>query len=394
MTNLPVRLHAYRWHRRGRRECPHSTKGRDFIKCSCPIWADGLDENGERANFSLRTTNWQVAQTIIREMESRGSVKDPTPVSVPEGITFTVAVEKFLEAHLHLSAGRRKKYRLLFTRLDHFLQQCNTRALQDLNLDLLTGCQTEWRTKWHQHDGTICLNIQMLRKFFRFCIKRDWVQQNPASDLEMPKGKSRPTLPFTPNEWRKILAAFPAYEKHARAGNARLLYAFVLLLRYSGMRIGDATRCETNWIQDERISFLTEKNNVHVCNKLPDFVLKAMWAAPRKSERHFFWSGRSTLHSAVGKWQRRLKVLFRLAGVCNGHAHRFRDSYAYDLTHYGGATLEELRQALGHKSTRTTERYYSHWVQERQGRLEAKQERVWEDGRAIQALYGEREIIN
>jgi integrase len=160
------------------------------------------------------------------------------------------------------------------------------------------------------------------------------------------------------------------------------------------MRIGDATRCETNWIQDERISFLTEKNNVHVCNKLPDFVLKALWAAPRKSERHFFWSGQSTLHSAVGKWQRRLKTLFRLAGVCNGHAHRFRDTYAYDLTHHGKATLEELRQALGHKSTRTTERYYSHWIPERQERLEAKQEHVWEDGRAIPALYGEREIIN
>jgi|HubBroStandDraft_1064217.scaffolds.fasta_scaffold74359_1 integrase len=37
-------------------------------------------------------------------------------------------------------------------------------------------------------------------------------------------------------------------------------------------------------------------------------------------------------------------------------------------------TLEELRQALGHTSARTTERYYSHWIMERQERLEAKQE--------------------
>ncbi len=102
----------------------------------------------------------------------------------------------------------------------------------------------------------------------------------------------------------------------------------------------------------------------------------------------FFWSGNSTLHSAVGKWQRRLKVLFDLAGVQGGHAHRFRDTYAFDMTHNGEMTLEELRQALGHKSTRTTERYYSHWIAERQKRLEDKQDRAWESQRAIQALYG------
>jgi hypothetical protein len=84
----------------------------------------------------------------------------------------------------------------------------------------------------------------------------------------------------------------------------------------------------------------------------------------------------------------RLKVLFDLAGVQNGHAHRFRDTYAFDMTHNGGMTLEELRQALGHKSTRTTERYYSHWIAERQKRLEDKQDQAWESHRAIQALYG------
>jgi integrase len=133
---------------------------------------------------------------------------------------------------------------------------------------------------------------------------------------------------------------------------------------------------------------------VHVRNKQPDFVLKALWTAPRKSERHFFWSGNSTLHGAVGKWQRRLQVLFAMASVRDGHAHRFRDTYAFDMTQYGGMTLEELKKSLGHKSTRTTERYYFHWIRERQERLEAKQERVWADERAIPALYNKGDRIN
>lgn len=390
MTKLPVRLHPYRGHRR---RCPHRLKGRRWERCSCFVWADGLDENGDRANFSLGTTNWQVAQSIIREMESRGSVSEPVPVTVPDGIKVTVACDKFLRAHTHLSRARLKKYRLIFNRLNDFLEQRDIHQVQDLNLDLITDFRAEWHTKWQQREGTICLNIQMLRKFFRFCVLRDWIQKNPASELEMPKGKRRATLPFSQEEWTRILQAFPSYAERARPGGAQLLYALVLLLRYSGMRIGDAVRCETSWVQDDRISFLTEKNNVHVCNRLPDFVLKALWTAPRKSERHFFWSGHSSLHSAVGKWQRRLKILFSIASVRNGHAHRFRDSYAFDMTQHGAMTLEELRQALGHKSSRTTEEYYSHWLKERQERLEEKQERAWAD-RAIPALYSKGDRIN
>jgi hypothetical protein len=286
MAQRPVRLHIYRGHRRG---CPHRPKGRRFAKCMCPIWADGLDENGDHANFSLATANWQVAQTIVREMESRGSVKDSPPIDAPEGIPITVACEKFLRAHSHLSEGRLNKYRLIFDRLNSFLEQHHIRDLQDLNLDLTTEFRAAWRTKWNQQDGTICLNIQMLRKFFRFCVARDWIQKNPASELEMPKGKCRTRLPFNDEEWTRILKAFPSYEERTRsADGARLLYTFVLLLRYSGMRIGDAVRCETSWIQGERITFLTEKNNIIVCNKLPGFVLAALSTAPRKSTRHFF----------------------------------------------------------------------------------------------------------
>jgi integrase len=265
-----------------------------------------------------------------------------------------------------------------------------------VNLELITDFRAEWHATWNLGVGTICLNIQMLRKFCRFCIKRDWIQKNPASDLEMPKEKGRPTLPFSQDEWTNILSAFPLYEKRTRSANGtRLLYAFVLSMRFSGMSIGDTVRCETSWILGDRLSFRTQKNAVNVCNKLPDFVLRALMAARRKSERHFFWSGTSTLHSAVGKWQRRLQILFESAGVSNGHSHRFRDSYAFDMTHNGRISLEELRQALGHKSARTTERYYSHWIIERQERLEGKQDSAWADqGGAIQALYSKGHHIN
>ncbi len=261
----------------------------------------------------------------------------------------------------------------------------------DLTPNHLADLRNDWSERWNQSQSTICLNIQMLRRFFRVANKRGWAQKNPAKELEMPKLKRHRPSPFTTEEMQRIFAAIPAFEM--RAGNvaARRLYAFVLLLRYSGMRIGDAVRSEVNWIQGSRISFYTQKTNVPVCNKLPDEVIQILKTVPLRSDRHFFWTGASTMHSAVGKWQRRLMILFGLAGILGGHAHRFRHTYAYVMTHNGGMTLEELKQALGHLTTRTTERFYSHWLKERQDRLEAKQELAWAQQSALKALGGKED---
>ena len=42
---------------------------------------------------------------------------------------------------------------------------------------------------------------------------------------------------------------------------------------------------------------------------------------------------------AIGRWQRRLRALFTLAGVEGGHAHRFRDTFAVELL-LAGVLLE------------------------------------------------------
>lgn len=293
-------------------------------------------------------------------------------------ISVTAACEKFLAANTHLSRGRVKHYELLFVRLNQFLHRHQIDALEDLSLDVLTGFRAEWHTRWHHSTGTIRMNIQMLRKFFRFCTAREWILKNLASQLEVPNVKSRPTLPFSLEEWAKILQVLPSYGTRIPHAEPQRLHALVLLLRYSGMRIGDAVRCETTWIDGDRISFVTQKNQVQVCNKLPKFVVKALLGVPRKSDRYFFWNGTCALQTAIGNWQERLRILFDRAGIRNGHPHRFRDTYAFDMAHNGEMTLEELRQALGHKTTKTTEKYYSHWIKERQERMEAKQERAWQ----------------
>jgi len=63
------------------------------------------------------------------------------------------------------------------------------------------------------------------------------------------------------------------------------------------------------------------------------------------------------LKSAVGKWQRRLPTLFKLADVAGSHAQRFRDTFAVELL-LPGTPIERVSVLLGHRSVRITEKHY------------------------------------
>jgi integrase len=81
------------------------------------------------------------------------------------------------------------------------------------------------------------------------------------------------------------------------------------------------------------------------------------------------------LHSAIGKWQRKLQRLFELAGIEGGHAHRFRDTFAVELLS-SGVPIERVAILLGHSSIKVTEKHYNPWARSRQEQLEADLQRV------------------
>ncbi len=98
---------------------------------------------------------------------------------------------------------------------------------------------------------------------------------------------------------------------------------------------------------------------------------------PRISETYFFWTGESEIQSATGDWQRTLKGVFEQAGIPDGHAHRFRDTFAVGLLQ-AGVPMERVSVLLGHSSIKVTEKHYSPWVRARQEQLEADVRRTWD----------------
>jgi integrase/recombinase XerD len=141
------------------------------------------------------------------------------------------------------------------------------------------------------------------------------------------------------------------------------------------MRIGDAVSLSVERINGNRLFLYTAKTGTPVYTVLPEFLVKALEATPRVTERYYFWTGVGKLSSAVRLWDTRLKRVFDKAEIVNGHAHRFRDTYAVALL-LEGAPIERVSILLGHTSIRVTERHYSPWVRARQEQLEADVERV------------------
>ncbi|MGB8848082.1 MAG: site-specific integrase, partial [Candidatus Acidiferrales bacterium] len=224
------------------------------------------------------------------------------------------------------------------------------------------------------HNLSALKKLERLRAFFRFCQDSDWTPDNPAKKLKNPKITDSPTLPFSKEQMANILAACGDYPDRSNAPRVR---ALVLLLRYSGLRIRDAVTLSRERISDDKLFLTTAKTGTVVWCPLPPFVLEALEAVTGNGP-YMFWSGESNPKSCVGNWQRSLKRLFRLAGVPDGHAHRFRDTFAVELL-LSGVPLERVSILLGHQSVKVTQKHYTPWVRARQEQLEADVRRTWSE---------------
>ncbi len=369
-------------YRRHLKSCPHRRQGRRYWLCpNCPLWAD-LRKDGARIHKSLNSTNFeearQLAESWIRGSEATfgRSVSNEKPSAV-QPITLNAAWEKFLiqVKARQLSATSIYKYQLLRTRMQEFAKRRGVHLLADFDIDLLESFQGEWNFG----DVTALKTLERLKSFFRAASARKWIVENPTLTLRGPKPKPRPTLPFTEDEMTRILTAIEKYPNKSRKigqSNALRLRAFVLVLRYTGMRISDVVTLSTDRLVGRRILIYTQKTGTPVYCVLPEFVADLLDGLPRLSEHYFFWTGNSTVHTATGIWQRTLRSLFELAGISNGKAHRLRDTFSVSLL-LAGVPIEQVAILLGHSNIKVTQQHYNPWVRDRQIQLEADLQRAW-----------------
>ena len=328
---------------------------------------------GQEVRLSLDTRDSKKANEKLHEWEAKERVVEPAAAVTLDDAWKSLLAD--LEAR-KLSEQTIRKYKLLERQMKAYGEGCGLRTLEQFDLDVVT----KFRATWKDGPRTSRKKLERLRAFFRFALKRKWVSENPASDLKAPKVTLCPTMPFPQEEMLRILAATDKYrEESATKGkeNALRMRGLVLLLRYSGLRIGDAISLTVDRIQGNRLFLYTQKTGVPVNTVLPDFVVQALDATPKVTEQYFFWNGVDDLEIVLRGWRKRFAKLFELAKVKKGHPHRFRDTFAVELL-LAGVPIERVSILLGHSSVRVTEQHYAPWVKSRQDQLEADVTRAWQ----------------
>jgi integrase len=349
---------------------------------------------GKRVNKTLDLRDWSRAKEITRDWEIAGTIQPQERVGAPVGEA-CAAFMADAEAQ-RLSESSLKKYRVLLINLhtaeeleksspslNEFCAETGVQFTTQLLLPELTRFRAQWK------DGPISggKKLERLWAFGRFLVDRGWWKENLALKLKRPRVKDVPTMPFTRDEMSALLAACEQYtDWHGHPGqeNAFRLRAFILFARYSALRIGDAASCAVDRLSGNRLFLYTQKTGVPVYVPLPPFVVEALEECPRISERYWFWTGVGSKETLAGNWRRTFRRLCEVAGVRDGHPHRFRDTLAVELL-LEGMPIERVSILLGHSSVKITERHYAPWVQARQTQLEADLVRAWRNDPIAQA---------
>jgi integrase len=158
-------------------------------------------------------------------------------------------------------------------------------------------------------------------------------------------------------------------------GNRQRMKTLTLLMRYFGLRIGDAVTCARDRLVGSKLFLYQAKTGTPVYCPLPPIVVEALSAIEGQNPKYFFWTGNGKQKSEVADAQRSFRKLFELAGV-DGHPHMFRDTFAVELLK-NGVSLETVSMLLGHASIKVTEKHYKPWVKTFQDKLEADAMKGW-----------------
>lgn len=330
-------------------------RSRSEYRCKCPIWVTGTRANGERVREALKLRDWNRAQELVRQWDVEG-----TRPSEPHRVSLDEWRDAFLQdaAARHLTEATIKLYRLLFKQLGAFADRRRIHFINEFDLAVLT----DFRASWTNGPLSAQKKLERLRGILKFAVSRKWITENFALALTSPKVKQKPTLPFTTDEMAAILKAAEG------KGRERIL-AFILTMRFSGLRISDVTALKTESLQGNRVFLYQAKTGEPVSVLLPEFVAEALRSMPLSNPQYFFWSGQSKLNTKIGFWRNRISGVFKRAKIANGHTHRFRDTFAVSLLE-AGISLEDVSTLLGHQNLRVTQKHYSPWVRTRQDALD------------------------
>jgi integrase len=219
-----------------------------------------------------------------------------------------------------------------------------------------------------------------IRAFFRFCINRKWLHENPvSSDLRPPIGASRVAnkAPFTDEELQRIIDACDRMPDVVwRSGMGQGIWTgedvkdFIWVMTYTGLRISDVGLFHMKRLNGNEVYLRAKKNGGDVFAYIHDWLrVRLIARAKRCGVRPFIVGQSDRLETVTDMWRRKIGKVFELAGPFDEPPtpHRFRHRFARILLQRG-VPVADVADLLGDDED-TVREHYARWVPERQARL-------------------------
>jgi site-specific recombinase XerD len=346
--------------------CP-ATGDRFYKRCKCPMWAEGTTPTGY-IRKSLGTNSWEAADDLRKKLEAG------KPIVRRQAKRTDDAADRFL-ANKEVQGKAEGTVRIAKRRMEEFKAWCAQEGYTYLT-EVDTEVLDRYRQTWTGGASTRAHKQGTIFNLFAYCLKMKWVSENPAANLSRIQWDDPEVDYFAPAEFDALIKA----AEGMRGRKAARLKAFILVMRWSGLRILDVTTLQRRRITNGNLLLRTTKTGAPVYAPLPPFVLRALAEVkplPDSHSDYFFWSKVGKPETAANVWRRSFMTAVVNSGFPRrGHPHMLRDTFAVEAL-LAGVPVDQVQRMLGHASVVTTERHYMPFVRARQDQLAESFRRMW-----------------
>lgn len=266
---------------------------------------------------------------------------------------------RFLLKHYHLTDE--KEYKNIVIR-DMDIAILKHVKLEDLHAYLA------YLTRVHQSKAaTRARKVASLKTFFHYLTtKTNWLEINPAQNLESPKLDKRVPKYLSLDDSKKLLNAVSNKDENAR--NKVRDYAIITLFLNCGMRLSELVNLNIKDIsfEDEKLNVIGKGNKertIYLNRACMDAIQSYLKVRPKErikpSDIDALFLSERNERIRQRTVQYIVKRELRNAGLDTQKysTHKLRHTAATLMYKYGNVDIRALQELLGHESISTTEIY-------------------------------------